>query len=480
LEKLMRPHQGTPKIAVLGAGIAGLTAAYELLKRSKKDNRRVEVIVLEASGRAGGKVQTETRDGAVIEAGPDSFITTKPYALELIKELGLEGDLISTNKGNTSVHVVRAGKLKALPDGMGLMPTKLLPFLRSDLMTWKGKLRLLEELKVPLEKGDEDESLANFVRRRLGPEALDLVVGPMLAGIYAGDAEKMSVRSTFPMLKDMERDGGLLKSLWNKKGRSPGADLSLFASLKGGMGRLIEALQATLPPGALTLSRPVQSLRRKGGKWQIQTAAGVIEADAVVSALPANVMAKLIADHDMELSCVLAEIPFVTTATVSTLYESKGFPHPLDGFGFLVPKDEGRGITAATFSSRKFEGRAPSGAVLIRSFLGGAGREGPAEADDDSQIARAARHDLRELLNLGELHPRLTRTFRFIKGNPQYTVGHSLRLRRIESCLQGYPGLTLAGCSYHGVGLPDCVKSGRDAAANIWRALSSGARAGVA
>jgi oxygen-dependent protoporphyrinogen oxidase len=476
----MRPHAPLNKIAVLGAGITGLTAAYEILRRAEKDRRRVEVVVLEGSGRVGGKIHTETRDGVVIEAGPDSFITTKPHGLELVKELGLEGELVQTAKGPNTVFVCHQQKLRPLPDGMSLLPTKLAPFLLSDLMTWPGKLRLLGELWTPLETGGEDESLARFVRRRLGDEALDLVVGPMLAGIYAGDAETMSLRSTFPQLKEMEARGGLLRSIWNAKGRAPGADLSMFVTLKGGMSKLIDALHAKLPAGTVKLNHPVQGLKRRGGRWHIQTPQGVIEADGVVSALPANVMSKATADLDLELSSCLAEIPFVSTATVSTVYEGAGFPHALDGFGFLVPKREGRAVTAATFSSKKFPGRAPEGSVLIRSFLGGAGREGPAEAADDSQIARAARQDLKDLLGLGERHPKLTRTFRFPKANPQYTVGHAQRLKRIESCLHGHPNLVVAGCSYHGVGLPDCVKSAREAAARVWRGAPSEARAGAA
>jgi len=477
----MNPHKGPARVVVLGAGATGLTAAYELLKRAERDRLHLEVVVLEGSARAGGKIFTETRDGAVIEAGPDSFVTTKPQALELVRELGLAGELVKTNQGAKTIWVCHGGRLRALPDGMSMLPTKLLPFVMTDLLPWKAKLRLLSEPWVPVEDGHEDESLACFIRRRLGPEVLDLVIGPMLAGIYAGDAEQMSVRSTFPQLKDLERRGGLLRGIWKQGRPKSGGDTSLFMSLRGGMGKLVEALLAKLPAGAVRTSQPVQALRRRGGRWHVQTPAGVVEADAVLSALPANQLAKVVADYDMELACVLGEIPFVSTATVSTVYEKEGFPvEKADGFGFLVPKAEGKAITAATFSSTKFPGRADEKSVLIRSFLGGVGREGPAEADDDSQIARAARHDLRDLLGLGERHPRLTRTFRYPKANPQYTVGHDLKLKRLDSCLRGHPGLALAGCSYQGVGLPDCIKSGRDAAARLLAAMPQRAPVGVA
>ena len=476
----MRPGRAPARVAVLGAGVTGLTAAYELTRQAQRQRRCVEVIVLESSSRTGGKVQTEVRDGAVIEAGPDSFITTKPQALELIRELGLSGDLIKTNPGAASIYVCSKGRLRALPDGMSFLPTRMIPFVLSDLLTWSGNARILIEPWVPAAQGEQDESLASFVKRRLGPEALDLVIGPMLAGIYAGDAEQLSVGSTFPQLKEMERRGGLMRALWRARAPAKTADTSMFMSLRGGLSKLTDALAAKLPGGVVRTGQPVQSLKRRAGQWQIQTPTGVVAADGVISALPANQLAKVIADWDLELSCVLGEIPFASTATVSVVFDKAGFPNPLDGYGFLVPKGEGKSITAATYSSTKFPGRAGEDSVLIRAFLGGAGREGPAEADDDSQIARAARHDLRDLLGLGDLHPRLTRTFRYPKGNPQYNVGHSLRLKRIESCLRGHPGLMLAGCSYQGVGLPDCVRSGREAAVKLLSALSEGTPAGVA
>ena len=213
----MRPGRAPARVAVLGAGVTGLTAAYELTRQAQRQRRCVEVIVLESSSRTGGKVQTEVRDGAVIEAGPDSFITTKPQALELIRELGLSGDLIKTNPGAASIYVCSKGRLRALPDGMSFLPTRMIPFVLSDLLTWSGKARILIEPWVPAAQGEQDESLASFVKRRLGPEALDLVIGPMLAGIYAGDAEQLSVGSTFPQLKEMERRGGLMRALWRAR-----------------------------------------------------------------------------------------------------------------------------------------------------------------------------------------------------------------------------------------------------------------------
>lgn len=458
------------RVVVVGAGITGLCAAYELLERAKRERRRVEVTILESGLRAGGKIVTETRDGAVIEGGPDSFLAAKPQAVELAKELGLGSDLIPTNPSPRTIFVYSKGRLQPLPDGTGLVPTKLLPFLACPLLSKKGRLRALLEPMVPPLDGDEDESIASFARRRVGEEAAELILNPMLAGIYAGDADQLSILSTFPMLREMERRGGLLKSLWGRgtAGGSPAA----FMTLKGGLQRLTEALTQRLPGGTVKTSQPVQSLKRRNGRWQLQTPGGLVEADAVIATMPANALAPLVADLDLELSCVLGEIPFVSTATVSFVFEKAGFPHPLDGFGFLVPAREGKATSAATFTSTKFPGRSPEGHVFVRSFVGGAGRSQHAEADD-AQIARAARAELKDILGIPEkTHPKMSRVFKWTKANPQYTVGHSLRVKRIDSCLQAHKGLVVAGASYHGVGLPDCIKSGREAAARALRALT--------
>lgn len=460
------------RVVILGAGITGLCAAYELVERAKRERRGVEISVLEASNRIGGKVASESREGAVLEGGPDSFITSKPDALALVKELGLSGELLKTNPDHKTIFVLSGGRLIPLPNGVNLVPTRILPFLTSELISWKGKLRMGLEWFIGPENGGQDESLGDFTRRRLGQEALDKIVGPMLGGIYAGDPDRMSLESTFPQLKDMERRGGLMRSMWSSPARAASTETTLFMTLKGGLGRLIEALALRLPAQTVRTGASVAVLRRRGSQWEIGTRAGEkIMADSVISALPANALAETVEDLDPELAAVLREIPFVSTATASFVYDAAGFPDPLDGFGFLVPRSEGKQVTAATYTSTKFPGRAPAGQVLIRCFLGGAGREEAAEGDD-ALAARAARNELRDILKLGERHPRATKVTRWVKANPQYTVGHALRLRRIESCLQGHPGLILAGCSYKGVGLPDCVRSGRQAASAALRAAS--------
>lgn len=458
--------QKPPRVVVLGAGISGLSAAYELHKLAERERRAIEVIVLEAGSRVGGKIVTETRDGATFELGPDSFLTLKPYALELVEELGLSGELMPTAPSPTTIFVYTQGALKALPSGTGLVPTSPFSLLRMDLMSWKGRGRLALEPLVPAGEDGVDESLADFARRRLGHEALDKIVGPMLGGIFAGDPEKLSVQSAFPQLKDMETRGGLWRSARaakkTAKGR-PSSGRTMFMTLKGGLGRLVEALALKLPAGSVRTGAPVQALRRKSNQWRVELKNGEsLECDAVISTIPANLMAPLVADLDFELSCALGEIQFTSTATASMLFDQPGLSDKLDGFGFMVPKSENKSISAATYTSTKFPERAPKGSAFIRCFLGGAGREAAVDADD-AQIARVARAELKEIMSFGDVHPKMTRVARWPKANPQYNVGHAMRLRRIQSCVNAHPGLALAGASYEGVGVPDCIRQGRAA-----------------
>jgi oxygen-dependent protoporphyrinogen oxidase len=459
---------GTPrKVVVIGGGITGLVAARELFRVSVKVRRPVEVVVLEASPRLGGKVRTETVDGAVVETGPDSFVTLKPDALELVRELGLEHELIPTGPEAT-VSVLKNGRLLPMPAGMQLVsPTKLIPFAFSPLFSWGAKLRMALEPLVPARRGTDDESLADFTRRRLGAEALDSLVAPMLAGIFAGDPEKMSARSTFPQLLEMEKRGGLARSLWfgggKKKGPPRREGFSTFMTLKSGLSGLIEALAKSLPDGCVRLDCPATAVRRREGRWEVVTPQGTLEADAVIAAAPAPAFADSVEGQDPELAARLREIPFASTATVTLIYDEKSFPAAPRGFGFLTTRGEGATLTAATYSSTKFPARAPRGRIVIRAFVGGAGREESAEAAL-MRIESRVREDLDRILVLKGAAPVAAKTTRWIKANPQYNVGHARRLERLGSCLKSHPGLVLAGCSYGGVGIPDCVRSGRRAA----------------
>ena len=471
-------EQKPRRVVILGAGITGLSAAYELARISLRQRCPLEVVVLEAASRVGGKVLTETYDGISLEAGPDSFLTLRPQALELIRELGLSDELLKTHPTCKTVYACRGGRLEPFPDG-SLVPPRLTSFLNSRLLTWRGKLRLALEPFIAAKRDDKDESIGSFVRRRFGAEVLENILGPVLGGIYAGDCDRLSLASTFPQLKAMELQGSLLRAAAKARPRLLGEGATtMFMTLKGGLSKLTEVLAHKLAPGTLRTGAAVNSLFRRGGGWQAESPAGTWTAEAVISALPAWALAGALEGFDPELAGVLREIPFVSTATASLVYQGEGFP-ALEGFGFVVPRGEGKALTAATFSSTKFPGRVPERAAVIRCFLGGAGREELVEGDE-AAIARAARSELRAILGLGERHPKTTRVTRWLKANPQYTVGHAVRLKRIESCLQGHPGLVLAGCSYRGVGLPDCIRSGREAAEKAFRSLTAKSLAGIA
>lgn len=458
-----RREEPVRRVVVIGGGITGLAAARELTLAARR-GKRVQVTLLEAAPRLGGKIRTETLDGAVAETGPDSFVTLKPDMLELVKELGLEGELVGTAP-DASVSVLKGGRLVPLPSGLQLIsPTRLLPFVFSSLFSWKAKLRMALEPLVPAGRPAEDESLADFTRRRLGDEALESLVAPMLAGIFAGDPEKMSVKSTFPQLVEMEKRGGLARSLWTpapKRARRDG--FSTFMTVRSGLSRVIEELAKSLPPDAVKLDCPAAAVRRRGGHWEVVTPKGTFEADAVIAASNAPALADSVEGLDPELAARLREIPFVSTATVTLVYDREDVPKLPRGFGFLTTRGAGTTLTAATYSSSKFPARAPEGKVVIRAFVGGAGREESAEAAL-MRIESRVREDLDRLLDLRGAAPVAAKTTRWIKANPQYNVGHARRLERLASCLKSHPGLFLAGCSYGGVGLPDCVRSGRKAA----------------
>ncbi|MBI5630723.1 MAG: protoporphyrinogen oxidase [Elusimicrobia bacterium] len=446
--------------AVVGGGIAGLSAAYRLQERS----RALEVVLLEAGGRLGGKILTEKAEGLAIEAGPDSFITAKPQALELVRELGLERRLLPSSRDQSTVYVYVRGKLRPLPEGLMLMaPSRILPFLGSDLLTWGGKLRVGLDFLLP--RGPEgDVSLGAFARRRFGGEALRVIVEPVMAGIYAADVEELSLKSSFPQFAALEKQyRSVIRGLRRRAPAAPApSGLTMFTTLAGGLSELTEALARRLKPGSVRLGSGVVRIEPRGGRYRLGlSGGGFLDADAVIATTASWQTAKLVRGFDPGLAEVLEEIPFASTATVTLAYEAQSLDIP-SGFGFVVARGEAQAVAAATFSSAKFPGRAPAGTTLIRCFLGGAGREGPLRGSDE-ELAIKVRQDLGRILGLGT-EPILTRVYRWTRGNPQYTVGHEERLKRIAGHLERHPGLALAGASYRGIGIPDCIASAYAAA----------------
>jgi oxygen-dependent protoporphyrinogen oxidase len=463
-------------VVVVGGGIAGLAAAHRLVEQAGVSDRPLALTVCEAGGRLGGTIRTErTPDGLLVEGGPDSFISEKPWALALADRIGLAPRLRPTDDRYRRTYVVHGGKLHPLPDGFLLLaPARLAPFVGSPLFSWRGKLRMALDLVLPRRPADEDESLASFVTRRLGREALERVAEPLVAGIYTAAPERLSLAATMPRFLALERQHrslilGLRRSAAAREvAGASGARWSLFVTLAGGMAELVEGLAARLPAGSVRLRCPVTGVdpAGTGPRWRVRLGDGTtVGADAVVLAGEAHRMAPLVSGFDPDLGRRLGGIRYASSATVTLAYPRSAVRHPLDGFGFVVPRAEGRAALACTFSSVKYPGRAPEGTVLLRAFLGGARAEGVL-AHDDAQLARLAEADLAGLLGIAG-PPLLARVARHPASMPQYEVGHLDRVASIEARLRAWPGLALAGGAYRGVGIPDCIRSGETAAEQI-------------
>ena len=457
------------KLLVVGGGIAGLSAAHRAMELARERGIPLELTLVEARERLGGSIASESTDGFLVEAGPDSFLSEKPWALALCRRLGIEDRLVRTDDRFRKVFVWHRGRLHALPDGFQLLaPTSLLPFATSSLFSLTGKLRMGLDLVLPRGGGD-DESLGAFVRRRLGAEALERVAQPLVAGIYTADPDDLSLMATMPRFLELERQArSVILGLRRARRRAPlpgtsGARWSLFVTLVGGMEELVATLARRLPAGAAVLKQRVNALQREGPRWRVSTAeGGAFDVDRVILAAEAHATARMLRYLNPALAVLLEEIPYASAATVSLGYRRDDVPHALDGFGFVVPRTEGKALLAATFSSVKYPGRAPEGHVLIRGFLGGMLDAGMLEETDES-LVRQARLELREALGITAT-PVLTRLHRWPASMPQYRVGHVSRVETIERIIGGMPGLALAGSAYRGVGIADCVRSGEQAA----------------
>ena len=457
------------RLVIVGGGIAGLTAAHRAVEISRERGTPLELTVLEARDRLGGTIETEHAGGFLVETGPDSFLSEKPWGLALCRRIGLESRLVGTDDRFRRVFVWFGKRLHPVPDGFQLLaPTRLTPFVTSSLFSWPGKLRMALDVILP-RGGGGDESLGAFVRRRLGREALERIAQPLVAGIYTADPDELSLLATMPRFVELERrERSLIVGLWKASRKAPaastsGARWSLFVSLAGGMGELIAALASRLPSDAVRLKHRVGGIERRGAHWRVTTEeAGAIDADAVIVATETHAASRLLRYVDPPLATMLEMIPYASSATVSLGYRRADVPHPLDGFGFVVPRAEHRDLLACTFSSVKYPGRAPERHVLIRCFVGGALNAAALERSDD-EIVERVRRELGEALGITAA-PMLTRVARHPASMPQYAVGHLTTVETIERRLAAIPGLLLAGGGYRGVGIADCVRSGEAAA----------------
>jgi protoporphyrinogen/coproporphyrinogen III oxidase len=474
------------RTAIIGGGISGLAAAFEL-EKARAAGTPVEYILFESRERLGGSLASEIVNGVVLERGPDSFLTEKPAAAELCRELGLGDQLTPSNDAERKTFILVKNRLIALPDGlMFMIPTKLVPTALTPLFSLKTKIRMGMELLHPPRKIEGDEAVATLVERHFGAEAVDRLADPLLSGIYGGDAAQLSARTVLPRLVEMENEYGSLtrgmlaahrkmkaraRELAAKNGAANGNGnghkpaRAIFTSLKGGMQQLVDAVTARLNPKWVRLNTPVSGLSRTDEGWIVETASGREIFDAVIVSSPAWAASVLLGKVDEKLADDLGAIIYSSSITVNLVYDVAQLGPLPEGFGFLVPASEGRAMLACTFVHRKFLGRTPTGKAVLRAFLGGMKNEALL-ADSDEALVNTVRRELNEILGI-DAPPEDVQVSRWRRAMAQYSVGHQDRTKRIAERAALLPGLKLVGNAYDGIGVSDCIRLGRTAAKEL-------------
>lgn len=462
------------KVIVVGGGITGLSAAYTLQK-AVESGEQVDYLLIEKDDRLGGKIITEKIDGFTIEGGPDCFLSEKPWVGQMAEKLGIADRLMGSNEASKRTFVFADGKLHKLPDGlMGLVPTKLVPFALSPLISWPGKIRMAFDLVIPQKKTDEDETLGSFVTRRLGKEALDKIAEPLIGGIHAGDPDQMSLKASFPRFIQMERKyGSLLKAMLAARKNAPKpkppepgkVQKTFFMTFVGGMGELVDKIVENLDKSKIMTGKTVKNIKKTpAGKYMVDIEGlEPLEADAVIVTTPAHHAAEIVKEFDPVLSENLAGIPQATSATVNLAFKRSDVQGSVEAFGFIVPISEKRKIKAATYSSTKWNHRTPNDDyVLIRAFVGGATNQELVFQEDD-RLLEMVLGELREIIGL-TARPVMHKIYRWVNGMPQYTVGHLDRVANIEARTASNKGFYVVGASYKAVGVGDCINVGSQAA----------------
>ncbi|HEX2456740.1 MAG TPA: protoporphyrinogen oxidase [Vicinamibacterales bacterium] len=442
-------------VVIIGGGITGLAAAFELAQR------QIPFTLVEASSRLGGLIRTEHVDGFTIEAGPDSVLVQKPAALQLCEELGLGPRVISSTPPRTA-YVLKEGRLHPLPSPSILgIPLTWRGLAGYDLLPPLARARLALEPLVRRVAAEEDESVASFFRRRFGPASVDLIAEPLLGGIHAGSIDALSIRSLFPRLAEAERRRGVLRT-FRRTRPSAGVD-GLFKSLSSGMGELVTAIEQRLPAGSVRLQSPVTSVARSATSWTIALDHEELAADGVILACPAHAAASLLTRVDHEAAALCATVPYVSTASVALAWPKAVIDHGLAGSGFVVARAHNAlRITACTWVSSKWPGRAPAGQALLRVFVGSAADPEAVELGDEDLVELAAR-EVGGVLGISA-PPALARVHRWRNAGAQHNVGQLARVAQLEARLSRLPGLFVAGSGFRSVGIPDCVSDGRAAA----------------
>ena len=471
------------RIAIIGGGTAGLAAAYEL-EKARATGASVEYTLFEERARLGGSLASEIVNGAVLERGPDSFLTEKPAAAELCRELGLGDQLIPSNDAARKTYIVVRNRLVALPDGlMFLVPTKLIPTALTPLFSFGTKMRMAMELLHPPRPAMGDESVAALVERHFGREAVDRLADPLLSGIYGGDATQLSAQTVLARMVEMERQyGSLTRGMLAAHGKmramaktssnkaQGGTTRPIFTALRGGMQQLVDALVARLDPASVRTATPVRAIAKTDGGWSVATGNAREEYDGLIMAAPAWVAGALLGPSDAALGADLRGIPYSSSITINLVYNETKIGRLPKGFGFLVPAVEGRSMLACTFVHRKFLGRTPAGKAVFRAFLGGTKKEALLDAPDDELVA-VVRREMSEILGAkvfsASVEPEHAQVSRWRRAMAQYAVGHKDRMDRIKERVAALPGLRLAGNAYDGIGVPDCIRLGRNSARDL-------------
>jgi len=460
------------RIAIIGAGISGLSAAF-CLEKARAAGADVEYTLLESGPRAGGCLASDRIAGCLVEAGPDSFLTEKPWALTLCQELGIADQLIGSNDAQRKTYIVVHGRLVVMPDGlMFMVPTRLLPTALSPLFSWSTKLRMMRELLHPPRPMHGDETVAQMVERHFGAEVVDRLADPLLSGVYGGDPAKLSARAVLPRFVEMEEKyGSLSRAMIAAHKKMPALGKTqparpLFTSLKNGMQQMVDAIVARLRPECIRLRRHIRRVSPENGGWRVAIEMSDDEHyDAVILATSANAAGELLDAVDRGLARNLLDITYSSSVTVTLGYYKQQIAELPPGFGFLVPRSEGARMLACTFVHNKFPHRTPEDKGILRCFLGGARDEAVLGLNDEEMLETVYR-ELRDLLKL-TAQPIFARVYRWRGAMAQYEPGHLARVAEIEKRVSEIPGLALAGNAYHGIGVPDCIRSGREAAHRI-------------
>jgi oxygen-dependent protoporphyrinogen oxidase len=473
-------EQKPKRVVILGGGITGLSAAFYVQKLFREHKQLVSITLVEQNEALGGKVSTLHKEGFVIEKGPDSFLARKMPMIELTRELGLEDQLVPTNPQAKKTYILHQGRLHRMPPGLVLgIPTLILPFLKTGLLSLKGKARAGLDLLLPPRKVPEDESLGGFLERRLGREILENIAEPLLAGIYAGDTRKLSLQATFPQFQAAEqRFGSLIKGMIaNKKNAAPvnhaplQAKNSMFLSYRNGLQTIIDGLIDSLNEVQLLTGHTATSIDNAAQSYEVSLDNGkIITADAIIVALPAFAAAKLM--PQIPKVKALMQIPYVSVANVILAFDRKTIGHDLDGSGFLVPRNEGRFITACTWTSAKWKHTAPDEKALVRCYVGRSGDQIWTELSDE-EIVQRVRRDLKEIMGI-VVEPSFYEVTRLLHSMPQYPVGHLQTIKEARQQLKEVmPEVFLSGAAYEGVGLPDCIQQGKEAAQQVMNSLTA-------